>query len=1056
MRRFLAVVRGLIALLTLATLTVGLPWLLVTTVGNPYPAEGLTLSGRLTDSALIGVIAVVAWVVWAQLMLCVVVEVSAEIRLAVGKSGAWLTRVPGTFDGQQQLARTLVQAVVTAVVGAGVSAVPVTGFASAATAQVSATAAGPSKPAPAPSGQAASASPSRAAEPVEITVAKGDTLWGLAERHLGSGERWREIAELNADRRMPDGQRFSAAGVIFPSWRLLVPGESGQAPVPAGARRVEVEPGDTLWSIAEEEYGDGERWRRLYAANRAHVADPDVIHPGQILDLPGQRTDRQPPDRQAVEPEPARESAPEVTHSPPERVTEAARDGTQTGTDETSVVADRSEKLREDASGQGSDGSSLAALLSGGGALLGAGLFGLLAVRRRMQYRNRRSGRVVPQTPAELAPVEAAVRAADDGLDDSEFLDGALRELVDLLRERDGGSGLPDVAAVRLSDDAVELHLVSPFAARSPDPWREDDSGRVFVRARDTPVRESDSLAPYPTLVTLGTDETGAKWLLDLEAAGITRLRGEPDLVAEVARFAVAEMAVNAWSDDLLLEVDGVASVLIGLDPERIGVVEDGLAEALIRAAQGVVDSSQVTGQDVLTGRLDGRAAEAWMPRVAVVAQERFTEQEMDRLQDALRWPPGRKAVALLVVGGDEAAVPASLEMVVHQDGWMSIEPLGVKVQANRLTAERAWQIAALITHHREAEDEPMPPAAGDRPYEQVSDSAGALRATVVDERAPDAAGESLLPRPDEEYLAVAATTTEDLAALAPTLPRKVGEQILALDPTLDDDLAAWHNPETTRPRIAVLGPVELSVAEEPSGDARNRRAYAAEVVVYLVSHPQGTTTEQLACAFDVRENVIHNYVTAARKWVGINPTTGVSYIPDCTKTEAARKRGMGVYQVEGILSDEDLFRRLRVRAQARGEDGMEDLVAALRLVRGRPFDQLRKRGYGWLAETPVDHQLTAAIVDVAHIVATDALAGGDVETARWAAERAILAAPAEEKAKLDLAAVMKALGQDDQADAFLDREVFARADDGGAPVDLGPRSSDVLDRRDGGSVRSD
>ena len=1055
MRRFLAVVRGLIALLTLAALTVGLPWLLVTTVGNPYPAEGLTLSGRLTDSALIGVIAVLAWVVWAQLMLCVVVEVGAEIRLAVGKSGAWLTRVPGTFDGQQQLARTLVQAVVTAVVGAGVTAAPVTGFASAATTQVSATAAGPSKPAPAPSGQAASATPSRAAEPVEITVAKGDTLWGLAERHLGSGERWREIAELNADRRMSDGQRFSVAGVIFPGWRLLVPDESGKAPLSVGARTKEVEPDDTLWSIAEEEYGDGERWRRLYAANRALVADPDVIHPGQVLDLPGRRTDRQ-PDRQAVESEPAREPAPEVTHSPPERVVEAARDATQTGTDETSVAADRAEKLREDLSGQDSDGSSLAALLSGGGALLGAGLFGLLAMRRRMQYRNRRSGRVVPQTPAELAPVEAAVRAAEDGSDDSEFLDGALRELVDLVRERDGGSGLPDVAAVRLSDDAVELHLVSPFAAQSPDPWREDGSGRVLVRPRDTPVRGSDSLAPYPTLVTVGTDESGAKWLLDLEAAGITRLRGETELVAEVVRFVVAEMAVNAWSDGVLLEVDDVASALIGLDPERIGAVEPGLADALIRAAQDVVDSSQVTGQDVLTGRLDGRAAEAWMPRVAVVAQERFTEPEMGRLQNALRWPPGRKAVALLIVGGNDRAVPASLEMVVHQDGWMSIEPLGVKVQANRLTAERAGQIAALITHHREAEDEPMPPAAGDRPYEQVSDSAGALRASAVHERAPDADGESLLPRPDEEYLAVAATTTEDLAALAPTLPRKMEEQILALDPTLDDDLAAWHDPETTRPRIGVLGPVELLVAEEPTGDARNRRAYAAEVVVYLVTHPQGTTTEQLACAFDVKENVVHNYVTAARKWVGTNPTTGASYIPDCTKTDAARKRGMGVYQVEGMLSDEDLFRRLRVRAQARGEVGMEDLVAALRLVRGRPFDQLRKRGYGWLAETPVDHQLTAAIVDVAHVVAIDALARGDVETARWAAETAILAAPAEEKPKLDLAAVMKTMGQDDQAEAFLDREVFARADDGGPPVDLGPRSSDVLDRRDGGSVRSD
>ena len=399
-------------------------------------------------------------------------------------------------------------------------------------------------------------------------------------------------------------------------------------------------------------------------------------------------------------------------------------------------------------------------------------------------------------------------------------------------------------------------------------------------------------------------------------------------------------------------------------------------------------------------------------------------------------------------MGGDDLAGTPSLELTVRHDGWMSIEPLGVKVQANRLTREAAHHIAALVSHHREAEDEPMPPAAGERPYEQVSDAAGALLADVVTERGPASAAETLLPQPDEEYLLAGATTAEDLAALAPVVPKQVEERILALDPTLDDDLAAWHDPETTRPRIGVLGPVELLVAEEPTGDARNRRAYAAEVVVYLTTHPQGTTTEQLACAFDVKENVVHNYVAAARKWVGADPTTGTSYIPDCTKTEAARKRGMGVYQVVGMLSDEDLFRRLRVRAQARGHAGMDDLIEALRLVRGRPFDQIRKRGYNWLAERPIDHQLTAAIVDVAHVVATDSLARGDVETARWAAETAILAAPAEEKPKLDLAAAMKAMGEEGKADAFLEREVYERSDDGVVPVDLVPRSSQVLTRR--------
>jgi hypothetical protein len=84
---------------------------------------------------------------------------------------------------------------------------------------------------------------------------------------------------------------------------------------------------------------------------------------------------------------------------------------------------------------------------------------------------------------------------------------------------------------------------------------------------------------------------------------------------------------------------------------------------------------------------------------------------------------------------------------------------------------------------------------------------------------------------------------------------------------------------------------VELTVAEEPTGDAKNRRAYAAEVVAYLATHPQGVTTEQLACEFDVKENVVHNYMAAARKWVGTDPLTGTSYLPECTKTEAGPRQ---------------------------------------------------------------------------------------------------------------------------------------------------------------------
>lgn len=50
---------------------------------------------------------------------------------------------------------------------------------------------------------------------------------------------------------------------------------------------VTVEAGDSLWSIAAERLGAGDRWPEIYALNRAAVGpDPDVIRPAQRLRLP--------------------------------------------------------------------------------------------------------------------------------------------------------------------------------------------------------------------------------------------------------------------------------------------------------------------------------------------------------------------------------------------------------------------------------------------------------------------------------------------------------------------------------------------------------------------------------------------------------------------------------------------------------------------------------------------------------------------------------------------------------------------------------------------------
>jgi nucleoid-associated protein YgaU len=47
-----------------------------------------------------------------------------------------------------------------------------------------------------------------------------------------------------------------------------------------------VQKGDSLSKIAKEQYGDGNRWKAIFEANRDQITNPDLIHPGQVLKIP--------------------------------------------------------------------------------------------------------------------------------------------------------------------------------------------------------------------------------------------------------------------------------------------------------------------------------------------------------------------------------------------------------------------------------------------------------------------------------------------------------------------------------------------------------------------------------------------------------------------------------------------------------------------------------------------------------------------------------------------------------------------------------------------------
>ena len=60
-------------------------------------------------------------------------------------------------------------------------------------------------------------------EPATVTVKPGNTLWGLARTHLGTGTRYQEIFDLNRGRVQADGRTLRNPNLILIGWVLELP-----------------------------------------------------------------------------------------------------------------------------------------------------------------------------------------------------------------------------------------------------------------------------------------------------------------------------------------------------------------------------------------------------------------------------------------------------------------------------------------------------------------------------------------------------------------------------------------------------------------------------------------------------------------------------------------------------------------------------------------------------------------------------------------------------------------------------------------------------------------
>ena len=500
-------------------------------------------------------------------------------------------------------------------------------------------------------------------------VARGDTLWGIAQRHLGDPTRWTEIAALNRDR--PEGSAsFGNPNWIYPGWTLTLPADATGLPA-----------------------------ERAHAPTQPTASIPAPASPPGAT-LPGSSSSPAAPSKAPSAPTASGQTPP--THAPgtpPDPRLRPAK-----------VVSTALSPHRATAHGEGGVEDVI------GMGLLGLGLAGVLVRMRRAQQRHRRLGRRIALPTGAGAATEAAIGHPDP--EAPVWIGGGLRLLGAAIRTT--GTHAVRLAGVRLTPERLEVLLDGPIedgGATPPAPFEAGDSG--FGLARRAENREAiegagTEMMPAPALVSLGRDDEGLV-LANLEAAGLVCIAGDASAAAGLAMAMAIELVNAAWAEGLDLHVVGLHPIP-GLG--HLGVVDDfsevvpGL-EAHVRSADALLDEAGVASFGV--ARMT-QPDPVWAAMVVIFARAP-TPGEKTLL---LGLAEGSMAGAVVVVPADLGEV--GWRLVIDSDGGLDAPGLGARLATQGISPRQLTGIADLLGVAARLDDVPAsevvddPPSGVDRP----------------------------------------------------------------------------------------------------------------------------------------------------------------------------------------------------------------------------------------------------------------------------------------------------------------------------------------------------
>jgi len=724
LRRPIDRVLGFGSLLVLLGVVVGVPVALAAGFGWPLPhglpsvgALGDALGRPLPDTFFPKAMALVCWCAWADIAVSVVVELAATRRHRTTTRHALLPAQP----------------LVAALVGTALMLFPTVGrghlpsrgdvlLRPAPIVRVMAVA--DEAPAPdvaalPPSG-AVDAAPAPNQHPIYVVV-RGDTLWDVAERHLGDPMRYPEIVELTHGHLQPDGRVLADPDWIYPGWELVLPADAvglpssatlpttPAAPTPAGAAASaspaggpaapappEVAP-TTTGAQDPEPAAPTTSSSTSSSTTSTTAAPPSLRVPG--LPVPAAPTAAQlPPAPTTTAPGPSSPgptpSGPPLPAAPrPERPLRSVTPSTPPFTlpnTQSAAAAPTTTEAAVAVNGESAAATRHDPHFPWVQGLLAAGVVATLESLRRRQLRHRRSGRRIRQPDSAGIDLETELRARAE-LGDAEALDIALRRMAAGLREDE--LAVPEIAGVVVSRAEIEVVLERP-SAPAPTGFRLREGGRRWVCARrglGAFVELCDQeLAPLPALVTVGSGERGLV-MVNLEAGGVVAVEGDAAAARQLLVAMALELATARWTDHVNVDVMGLDFGERQSLPRVRSRGEADVAQLLRRAQQTEALCEDSGSGSTLAGRV---AAEGdWMNVTVLLAGEPLAPQDGWDLA-ALVAGRGRCGQVVVVAGAVEGA---RWHLVLSGDGTLSVPPLGLAVTAQRLSDDAAQAVVSEV-----------------------------------------------------------------------------------------------------------------------------------------------------------------------------------------------------------------------------------------------------------------------------------------------------------------------------------------------------------------------